>query len=218
MSASGTVQRDRGDGSHREHQGRPRHWHARGRRSGLGGQESGASNARIIFGAVVEEEDRPELQVMVIAAGFVPQSMSQRLDQELSFDLDPPESELMDTRESSDVPEPEYEAVAVGAGSRRGRRRNLCRRNTRSRTQSWGSRRRRSMSSTGIRLTCLGRRRKTRSSRFPSFCGSGKRHSRGACVRLDEARLLGRASCVVLGGACEVRCGGVLQPLVCQMG
>ncbi|HNR37369.1 MAG TPA: cell division protein FtsZ, partial [Candidatus Hydrogenedentes bacterium] len=39
--------------------------------------------ARIIFGAVVSEEERPELQVMVIAAGFDPDMASEYSDQGL---------------------------------------------------------------------------------------------------------------------------------------
>ncbi len=37
--------------------------------------------ARIIFGAVVDETDRPELQVMVIAAGFSPETMPDVLEE-----------------------------------------------------------------------------------------------------------------------------------------
>ncbi|MCX5759616.1 MAG: cell division protein FtsZ, partial [Candidatus Hydrogenedentes bacterium] len=39
--------------------------------------------ARIIFGAVVSEEDRPELQVMVIAAGFDPDMAAEYADHDL---------------------------------------------------------------------------------------------------------------------------------------
>src|SRR5690606_5941119 len=76
-------------------------------------QKAAHSNANIIFGAVVDEEERPELQVTVIAAGFpkVSRTSVDLPEPEFSFD-----SPLLNEEEPFEAePEPEPEPVARAA-------------------------------------------------------------------------------------------------------